>query len=77
MSSNELLGIGIAEVLMNLISCHGLMKKINSTVILLCHTRLVEYYLEKGFVCLQHNSKHLSIVPNEVKQIIHSIEIHK
>ena len=40
-SYNELPGIGIPEVLMNLISCHGFMKKTDSTVILLCSSRLV------------------------------------
>ena len=33
-SYNGLLDVGIPEVLMNLVSCHGFMKKPNSTVIL-------------------------------------------
>ena len=37
----------------------------------------MEYYLEKGLVILEHNSKKLSIVPNKTKQIIHVIKIHK
>ena len=45
-------------------------------VILLCRNRFVEYYLEKGFVILAHNPKNLSIVPNEVKQIMHAIDMH-
>ena len=48
-SYNGLLGIGILEVLMNLVSCHGFMKKPNLTVILLCQSILVKYYLEKDF----------------------------
>ena len=40
-SYNELLGIGISEVLVNLISCRGFMNNKNSTVILVCHSRLV------------------------------------
>ena len=35
-SSNILIGIGIPELLLNLVSCHGLMKKLNSTIILKC-----------------------------------------
>ena len=41
-SYNELLGIGIPELLMNLISCHVFMKKTNSTVILVCRYWLVD-----------------------------------
>ena len=47
------------------------------TVILLCRNRLVEYYLEKGFIIIQHNYKNLSSVPNKSKQIIHAINTHK
>ena len=46
-----------------------------STVMLLCRTRLVEYYLERGFIILQHNSKNLIIVHNEAKKLIHEINI--
>ena len=45
MSYNEFIGIGIPEVLMHLISYHIFTKKTNSTIILLCHNQLVEYYL--------------------------------
>ena len=76
-SYNELLGIGISEVLLNLISCHVFMKKTKETVILLCHYCLVNYNLSKRFVILEHNFNHLSGVPNEVKQIIHAIHIQK
>ena len=44
-SCNELLDIGILEVLMNLISCHGFMKNTNSDVRLVCRSRLVNYHL--------------------------------
>ena len=40
-SYNELLGIGVLEVLMNLMSCHELTKNPSSTVILVCRYRLV------------------------------------
>ena len=77
MSYNELIGIGIPEVLINLILCHVFTKKKKSTIVLLRHTQLVEYYLEKGLVILLHNYKNLSSLPNEAKQIILVINIHK
>ena len=45
---NELIGIGIPEVLINLIILHGFMKNKYSTVILVCSSRLVNYYIKKG-----------------------------
>ena len=70
---NILLDIGIPEVLMNLVSCHGLMKKPNSTVILNCQYRLVNYYLSEGFIIIRHSSKQLGSVLNDVKLIIHAV----
>ena len=52
-SYNILLGIGITGVLMNLVSCHGLTEKTNSTVILNCLSSLVNNYLSKGFLSLK------------------------
>ena len=43
---NVLHGIGIPELLLNLVSCHGFMKKPNSTVILNLQYSLVNKYLE-------------------------------
>ena len=73
----KLLGIGIPEVLMNIISWHGYRNKIKSTVILLCCTELVEYYTSKGLIIIEHSSKNLSSIPNEAKQITHVIHIYK
>ena len=52
-SYNILLGVGITEVLMNLVSYHGFIEKPNSTVILNCQYRLLNKYLAKGFLLLQ------------------------
>ena len=71
-----MLGIVIIELLTNIISFHEFTKDKNSTVILLCHTRLLEYYLSKGFVILEHNSNNSSSVSNKSKQIIHAIDTH-
>ena len=72
-SYNILLGIVIPEVLMNLVYCHVFMEKSNSTVILNCRSCLVNNYLEKSFLIIANNSKHLSIFPNDVKLRIHAI----
>ena len=41
-SFNLLLGIGIPELLLKLVSCHGFMKEPNSTVILNCRYCLIK-----------------------------------
>ena len=46
---DKLLDIYIPDLLMNLFLCHGFMKNINSTVILKCLSRMLEYYFSKGF----------------------------
>ena len=73
-SLNILLGIGIPEVLLSLLSCHGFTEKPNSTVILNIRYRLVNNHLSKGFFIIKKNSKHLSILPNDMKFIIRYIE---
>ena len=46
----ELLVIGIPNLLMNLLSFHGFVKNTNSTLILLCPSQMLKYYFSKGFV---------------------------
>ena len=41
----KILGIGIPDLLMNLMSCHGFLKNKTSVVILKCPKRMLEYYL--------------------------------
>ena len=43
-SSDRILGIGIKDLLMNLMSCHGFSKNIKYVVILKCPKRKLEYY---------------------------------
>ena len=76
-SYNELLDIGIPEVLMNLVSCHKFTKNNNSIFILVCRSCLVNYYFAKRFVILEHNSKKLISVPNDLKLTIHATNIQK
>ena len=53
------------------------MKKPNSAGILVCRSRLVDYYSAKGLVILEHNSKQLISVTNDVKVIINAINKQK
>ena len=62
---------------MSFISCHGFTKNTNSTVLLVRRYRLVNYYLAKGLVILEHNPKQLDIVPNYVRLRIYEINIQK
>ena len=49
------------------------MNNASSTAILVCHYWLVNYYLEKCLVIIEHNSKHFISNPNDVKLRIHAI----
>ena len=64
-SFNIILGIGIPDLLMNLMSCHGFLKKINYVIILKCPKRMLEYYFSKGFTILECNVNNLEKLPNE------------
>ena len=61
-------------MLMNLKSCHGFMKKPNSTFILNFRYCLVNKYVEKGFFIISNSSEQLSSVQNDVKLRIHAID---
>ena len=71
---DRILGIGIPDLLMNLISCRGFFNSINCVVILKCSKRMLEWYFSKGFSILKCNVNNLEKLPNEVKQIIHAEE---
>ena len=50
MDYNNLFGIGIPDLLLNMLSCHIILKNNGSIVILKCPNRMSEYYFNKGFV---------------------------
>ena len=50
---DNLLGIGIPNILLSLLSCHGFSKNNESVVILKCPNRMSEYYFHKGFVIFE------------------------
>ena len=54
---NAVSGIGISEILMNIISCHGFVNNTKSAVILSFCSKLVDYYLQKCFVLLKKKIK--------------------
>ena len=66
-SFDRILGIGLPYLLMNLMSCHVLLKTINSFVVLKCLKRMLEYYFSKGLAILECNVNHLAKFPNDVK----------
>ena len=66
-SFNILISIGIPELLLNLVSCHGFIKKPKSTAILNCWSLLVNNYLAKGFYVTEKDSRQFSLIPNDVK----------
>ena len=71
---NELLGIGITYLLMNLLLCHGFTKNIKYIVILKFPKRMLEYYFSKVFGILECNSNNLEKILNIEKQKIHTEE---
>ena len=50
---NYFSGLGIPEILMNIMSCHFFSKLAISTVILTCRSTSVPYYLSKGFIIVE------------------------
>ena len=73
-SYNKILGIGIPDLLMDLMSCHRFLKNINPIVILKFPKRMLEYYFSKGFTLFGRNTNNLAKLPNDVKQRIHAEE---
>ena len=73
---NRILGIGIPDLLLKLLSCHGFSNNRKSIVVLNCPKRMLEYYFSKWFDILECNSNHLKKIPTLVKQRIHAEETH-
>ena len=70
MDYNNILGIGIPYLLLNLMLCHGFLKNNYSVAILKCPNRMSEYYFNKGFVILECDEDHLKKLPSKVKDIV-------
>ena len=54
----SVLGIGIPDLLLNLLSCHGFSKNNESVVIIKCPNRMSEYYFNKGLVIFECHEDH-------------------
>ena len=74
-SFGEILGIGIPEFLLNIFSCYGFIQDEKLTLILTYRSKLVSYYLPKGFAIIQQASQALNNVPLRVKNCIHDINM--
>ena len=72
---DNILGIGIPDLLMNLMYYRGFLKNINSVVILKCPKRILEYYFSKLFTLFECNTNNLAKLSNEVKEIINAEDI--
>ena len=69
--------IGVLEIIINIISCHGFVNNTKSDVIFLCRIKLVYYYPSKGIFILRNNISALRNVPLCAKQIINLEHIYK
>ena len=66
------MGIGIPDLLTNLMSCHGFLKNKDPVVILKFPKRMFEYYFSKGFTYFDCSIINLEKLPTEVKVIIYA-----
>ena len=64
---DNLFGIGILDIFMNMLSCQGFKKNNESIVILKCPNRMSEYYFNKGFIQLTCDEDHLNTLSVRVK----------
>ena len=66
-SYDNILGIVIPDLLMDLMSCHGFFKKKDYVVIPKRPNRMFEYYFSKGFTYFDCSIINLEKIPTEVK----------
>ena len=64
---NNLSGLGIPEILMNIMSWHGSAKYSILAVILTCHNSLVTYDLSKGYVIVETEVGAVDNIPMSAK----------
>ena len=58
MDYNNLFGIGIPDILLNMLSCHGFLENDDSIVILKWSNSMSEYYFNKWFIELTCDEDH-------------------
>ena len=70
MDYENLFGIGIPDIFLNMLSCQGFLKNNESIVIFKCPNRMSEYCFNKGFIQLTWDEDHLKTLPVWVKDIV-------
>ena len=56
---DNLFGIGIPDIFMNMLSCQGFINNNDSIEILKCPNRMSQYYFNQGFIQLTCDEDHL------------------
>ena len=64
---DNVLGYGIPDILLNLLSCQCFLRNNESVVVLKCPHRLFEYYFNKGFIIFNFDENNLKIIPSQIK----------
>ena len=73
----DLYGLGIPDILMNIMSCHGFYKYSIYTVILACWSALARYYISKGFVIVETEVGGVDNITITMKEQIHAAHLHQ
>ena len=68
---DNLFGIGIPEIFMNMLSCQGFINNNKSIVILKCPNRMSQYYFNKGLTQLKCDQDHLKNPKISKKELVH------
>ena len=58
MDYNNLFGIGIPDLLLNMLSCHGILNNNDYVIILKCPNRIFDYYFNKSVIALECDEDH-------------------
>ena len=76
MKFNDFFGLGITEILMNIISCHGLSILTISKVILTFRSALVPYYSSKDFFIVEKLEGKCESIPERALKQINASPLH-
>ena len=68
MDYDKLFGIGIPDILLNMLSCHGFLNNNESIVILKCPYRMSDYYFNNGFFQVTCDEYNLNKQPKWLQQ---------
>ena len=68
MDYDNLFGIGIPDIFMNMLSCQVFINNSESIVIIKCPNRISQYYFNNRFIQLPCDKDHLEKIPENVKE---------